>query len=91
MILMDDNFLFHEVSDREREEIKGQARGIMDSFSAKLSKIGKDVKEPLIERDKSEREESSEDECCEMDREIMFENAPNKNSDFIIAEKGGWK
>ncbi len=100
---MADNFLFHEVSDKEREEIKKQAKCIMDSFSEKLSKVDKEMKEPTIERKNCEREESSECDCYEIDplggtstlkgtsREIMFGNAPGKNADFIIAEKGGWR
>ncbi|MFC1682324.1 hypothetical protein ACFL0X_01775 [Nanoarchaeota archaeon] len=94
------DFLFHEVSEKEREQIKKQAKQIMDDFSSKLSKIGK-VKEPLIERDLCMRDES-EGTQCDFSREIMFENAPNtlypkghekgtsKNKDFIIAEKKKW-
>lgn len=87
---MEKNFLFHEVSEKEKEEIKKQAKLIMDSFSAKLSEIGKGMKEPLIERAQTEREESS-GKCEDIDRKIMFDNAPDKKEDFIIAEKGGWR
>jgi hypothetical protein len=62
----------------------------MDSFSAKLSKIGKLPEDIGIDRDVSEREESS-GRCSDIDKEIMFRNAPKKNSDFIIAEKGDWQ
>ncbi len=88
---MTGDFLFHKVSEKEREEIKKEAKAIMDSFSKKLEKVADKIKkEPLIERDKGEREENSGD-ACEIDREIMFENAPNKNDGFIVVEKGGWK
>ncbi len=50
--------------------------------------VGK-VKDSFIERQVDEREEGKE-KCAEIDREIMFENAPNKNKDFIIAEKKKW-
>lgn len=82
------DFLWHEVSEKEKAEIKKQAKDIMDSFSKKLAKVGK-VKESFIERDINEREEEKF-ECVEIDRDIMFENAPNKNKDFIIAEKKKW-
>jgi len=82
------DFLWHEVSEKEKAEIKKQAKSIMDSFSKKLAKVGK-VKESFIERPVDEREEGKE-KCPELDREIMFENAPNKNNDFIIAEKKKW-
>lgn len=95
------DFLWHEVSEDEREEIRKQARGIMDNFSKKLSKIdSKKLKEPLIERLECEREEgemallsapqSAELRGNEIDRGIMFENASFKNNDFIIAEKKTW-
>ncbi|RLG12711.1 Asp-tRNA(Asn)/Glu-tRNA(Gln) amidotransferase GatCAB subunit C [Candidatus Pacearchaeota archaeon] len=82
------DFLWHKISEKEREEIKKQAKKIMDSFSKKLLSLG-ELKENFIERDKSEREEG-ENEKVGIDRKIMFENAPHKNKDFIIAEKKKW-
>ena len=43
------DFLFHKVSDKEKQEIKEQAKSIMDDFSKKLSKVDKEIEEPLIE------------------------------------------
>ena len=83
------DFLWHKVSEKEKEDIKKQAKGIMDSFSKKLSKL-KDIPEPVIEREECERTEGNV-KCQEIDREIMFANAPKKNKDFIIAEKKTWK
>lgn len=83
------DFLWHKVSDEEKEQIKKQAKNIMDSFSDKLSKVGK-IKESLIERDECERQENDKG-SLELDRDIMFENAPNKkDKEFIVGEKGGW-
>lgn len=84
------DFLFHKVSEKEKQEIKEQAKGIMDSFSKKLSKIDKKIAEPLIERDKGERDEGVGRVCDKEFRKIMFENAPVKNDDFIIAERKSW-
>ena len=39
------DFLFHKVSEKEKEEIKKQAKSIMDKFSEKLSKIDKKIPE----------------------------------------------
>jgi len=86
---MSNDFLWHKVSEKEKEDIKKQAKGIMDSFSKKLSKL-KDIPEPVIEREECERQEG-EGKSLELDKEIMFENAPNKNKDFILAEKKTWK
>ena len=85
-----DNFLFHKVSDKEKQEIKKQAKDILDNFSKELSKIKREIKEPVFEKEKSEREEGKK-EKCEVDIKTVFENAPKKNKDFIIAEKGGWQ
>lgn len=84
------DFLFHKVSEKEKEEIKKQAKAIMDSFSEKLSKIDKKI-ESFIERKKGERKEKEGKYDENFSKEIMFENAPEKNKDFIIAEKGKWK
>ena len=83
------DFLWHKVSEKEKGEIEKQAKEIMDGFSRKLSNIGKDIPEMLIEMENGEREEGKKIDI-EIDREIMFENAPNKNKDFIIGEKKGW-
>ncbi len=84
------DFLFHKVSEKEKQEIKEQAKSILDSFSKKLSRIDKKMEEPVIERAEGEREEIEVVEGGEEFRKIIFENAPNKNKDFIIAEKKGW-
>jgi len=83
------DFLWRKVSEKERQEIKKQAKAIMNDFSKKLSKIDKKMEESLIERAEGEREEGKK---CDKDfsREIMFENAPEKNKDFIITEKKSW-
>ena len=84
------DFLWHKVSENEKKEIEKQAKSIMDSFSKKLSKIDKKIPEMLIERDEGERIEGVGEVCDNEFRRIMFENAPNKNKDFIIAEKKSW-
>ena len=85
---MKDDFLWHEVSEEEKERIKKQSKNIMDSFSKKLFNVG-ELKESFIERLGDEREEGKKIDL-EMDREIIFKNAPNKNKDFIIAERKTW-
>ena len=82
------DFLWRRVSEKEKEEMRRQAKAIMDSFSKKLSKVDKKIPEVLIEREEGEREEGGEG--LELDRKIMFENAKEKNKDFIIGEKKGW-
>jgi Asp-tRNA(Asn)/Glu-tRNA(Gln) amidotransferase C subunit len=90
------DFLFHKVSEEEKEDIKKQAKSIMENFSEKLSKVDDKIPEPHVERDEFEREEESvfpptqPKEKDEDFRERIFENAPSKNKDFILAEKKGW-
>jgi Asp-tRNA(Asn)/Glu-tRNA(Gln) amidotransferase C subunit len=83
------DFLFHEIGEKEKEEIRKQVNSIIESFSKKLSEIKEDVKEADIERKECVREEGGKP--AEISREIMFNNAPDKNEDFIIAEKKSWK
>jgi len=83
------DFLFRKVSEKEKKEIQKQAKEVMDNFSQKLAKIDKNVQEPLIERDECERVEGQK-EGRDFSKEIMFENAVNKNKDFIVAEKKKW-
>lgn len=84
------DFLWHRVSEKEKEEIKKQARQILDDFSKKLAKIDKKIPEPLIERKTSERKEQEGKTDENFSKELMFDNAPEKNKDFIIGEKGKW-
>jgi len=85
------DFLFHEVSEKEREEIRKQAKSIMDGFSKKLSKVEKMLpKDEGIERPEGERPEGEGIAGNESFREAMFENAPQKNKDFIVAERKKW-
>ena len=85
------DFLFHKVSEKEKEEIKKQAKAIMDDFSKQLSRIDKKIEEPLIERKHFERQEGKVKVDESFSREIMFKNAEHKNKDFIVVEKGEWK
>jgi Asp-tRNA(Asn)/Glu-tRNA(Gln) amidotransferase C subunit len=84
------DFLFRKLSDKDKEEIKKQVDSILDIFSDKLSSLKGNVGESFIERDDFERNENEKEKPCEIDREIMFENAPDKNKDFILGEKGKW-
>jgi Asp-tRNA(Asn)/Glu-tRNA(Gln) amidotransferase C subunit len=84
-----EDFLWHKVSDKEKEDIKKEAEQIMNSFSKKLETVSDKVSEAVVERPECERQEGKS-KGAKIDRKIMFSNAPKKNEDFIIAEKGGW-
>ena len=86
-----EDYLFHNVSEEEKGRIKSEAKKLLDSFSEKLSRAKVPEEEPLILRDEFEREEKDGEDCNPDFRKIMLENAPEKDSDFIIAEKKKWE
>lgn len=86
---MTNNFLFHKVSEKEKKEIQKQAKQILDDFSKKLSSVNNKLEEPLIERKDFERNEGEKIEN-KFNKDIMFENAPKKNKNFILGEKAKW-
>ncbi len=83
------HFTWHEVSVKEKEEIKKDSKKLLDDFSAKLSKIK--TKEGHFSRDNGTREEGTPWKTDEEFKEVMFVNAPFVEDDLIVAEKGGWK
>ena len=86
--MVGNDFTWHKVSEKEKEEISKKAKSIMDSFSKKLSKVKGKIEESYVEREDFERDEGGE--ALSIDKKIMFENAPQKNKDSIIAEKKKW-
>jgi hypothetical protein len=94
------DFLFHKISEKERNEIRSEARKLMDSFSRKLVTVNNKRVVDSKKQTEFERAEKAssvadhqkrKDDNGDFSREIMFENAPRKNKDFIIAEKKGWE
>ncbi|MFW5846888.1 MAG: hypothetical protein ACOCUU_01890 [Nanoarchaeota archaeon] len=90
-------FTWHQVSAEEKKQIRKKAESILGNFSKNLSKLekSKEFREPLIERDNSERKErdlSSKTKTCSIKREKFFDNAPisDKKKGKIIAEIGHW-
>ncbi|MBI4116811.1 hypothetical protein HY449_03650 [Candidatus Pacearchaeota archaeon] len=84
------DFLFHKVSEEEKERIRKEAKEIMDNFSKKLSRAEGKISENFVERAESERKEGEGKNPDNDFRRRVFENAPNKNADFIIGDKKGW-
>jgi Asp-tRNA(Asn)/Glu-tRNA(Gln) amidotransferase C subunit len=84
------SFLFHEVSEKEKEEIRKQIKHILEDFSKKLSELDKKIEESEVEREEFERKEGEIRFDESFSRKTMFENAPDKSKDFIVAEKKKW-
>lgn len=84
------DFLWHLVSEEEKENIKKEAKRIMDSFAKALAKVGNErVDESVIRTEQTRKETNAE--CDESFRKMFMNNAPEKDDDFILAEKGKWK
>jgi hypothetical protein len=83
------DYLWKELSEKEKEQIKTDAKKLILEFGARVEEIP-EIKEVFVERDFDSRQEGGKSLKDEKFRKIMFENAPNKNQDFIVAEKGGW-
>lgn len=83
-----ESFIWHHVNEKEKQEIKKEARDILKKFAKALEKV-KEEKYEHFENGDGTREESKIEEQEEF-KKIFFENAPKKNKNFIIAEKKTW-
>lgn len=83
------NFQYHEVTEKEKKDIKKQAKKILDEFSSSLDKV--ETKEMHFENGDGTRQEEDGWELDEEFRSTAFANAPFIDDDFFVAEKGGWK
>ena len=81
------------LTEKDREEVKKEAKEILDKFAKAIEKVEKESKEAKKESgdESGMREEGSGSEPNSKFREIMFENAPKKTKEHILAEKGEWK
>jgi len=78
------------INEKDNEEIRREARKILDNFVFALEKVGK-VKGKSFKRELGGFREEGKGEKCDDDfRKRMFENAPNKEGDCIVAEKKKW-
>lgn len=81
--------LWHEVTEEEKEEIRFEAKNLMNKFADKLGAIKTSGKH--FENDSGFREEGSSWDTPEDFRDLTFANAPFVEDEFLVAEKGAWK
>jgi hypothetical protein len=78
----------------EQEELKKlelETKKLLDEFSKALSSVKLSEEEEWnVERDSDRREEGEGVQGDINFRKIMFENASQKDEDFILAEKKTW-
>ena len=82
-------YTWHAVTEQEKEEIKKDAKKLLDEFSSKLDKIK--TSEAELDSKENLRIEGTGWKTDEDFQELMLNNAPMSEEGFIIAEKGGWK
>lgn len=85
-----ESFIWHRVSEKEKQEIRKQAKSIMDDFARALEKVKLKEEIAAVERDQDTREEKENKKSDKEFRKLIFKNAPCKKGDHFIAEKGGW-
>jgi hypothetical protein len=70
--------------------IKEEAKKLLEKFSKSLESVKSEKGEWNVEREMDRRAEKEGKSCDNDFRKILFENAPSKDSDFLIAEKKSW-
>jgi len=97
---MTENFKWHKVTDKEKEEIKKDAKKLLTEFASKLTSIkvpeGHFAPQEAgyigwCENESGQREEGDGWNTDPDFRDLMFLNAPFVEDETIVAEKGGWK
>ena len=83
------NSLWHEVTEKEKEQIQKDSKKLLTTFASKLSKIK--TPEKHFENEKGTRDEGDGWNTDPEFRNITLSNAPFVEDEFIIAEKGTWK
>ena len=78
------------LNEKQRGEIKIQAKGILDNFAKALESV-KVKKERVKKLHRGYRKEGAGRACDKDFREGMFANAPEKEGDCIIVEKKKWQ
>ncbi len=76
----------------DESKVKKEAKQILDKFAHALEKVEHEHElDFYVIRDDFERIEKKGADSKKDFKQKILENAPNKDNDFIIAEKGSWK
>ncbi len=78
------------VSEAEKETIRKEARAILENFAAALEKVKVKEVSRSLPKDEGKREEQVGLAGDADFRTRMFDNAPKKSGNCIVAEKGNW-
>ncbi len=72
------------------EKVRVEAREILDKFGKQLEKVKISSKLVNGGSEIGVRDEKKGESCKDNFRKIMFKNAPKKDDECIILEKGAW-
>ena len=86
---MASELLWRRLSEAEKKAIEQKAKKIILEFGKTLEKLPK-MHEAIVERDIFERPETQPWSQNPEFKKAILKNAPNKDNDCIIAEKGAW-
>ena len=89
---MKENFKWHEVSENEKEEIRTDAKKLLNKFSKKLASV-KGIEEHFASNSNKngQRDKGTPWNTDPEFRDHFFANAPLVEDEFLVAEKGEWK
>jgi predicted Asp-tRNA(Asn)/Glu-tRNA(Gln) amidotransferase subunit C len=73
----------------DKKKVEKEAKQMLDNFAKVLSRVKTNDENYYIDRKEFERVEGGN--SCEGFKSKLLGNAPEKDDDFIIAEKGAWK
>lgn len=77
------------MNESEKQKIQLEAKEIMKKFAKELERVK--FKEEKVKKSRGGfRDEGAGENSSEDFRKRMFDNAPEKKGDFIIAEKKKW-
>lgn len=78
------------MNDKEREEVREEARRILNNFSKSLEKV-KILEKKKLKKGIGGLRHEGKGASADIDfRQRAFSNAPNKHGDSFIAEKKEW-
>lgn len=86
---MASELIWRRLSDAEKKAIEQKAKNTILEFGKTLEKLPK-MQEAVVERNIFQREETQPWPQNSEFKKAILKNAPNKDSDCIIAEKGAW-
>lgn len=83
------SFVWKKVDEKLKQEIKEQAKKILDDFSKALEGIEDKKLLSGVERSKQLREETKTF-CDKEFKKLFLKNVPKTEGDYVLAEKKKW-